>query len=77
MGENEIDLPEDPVEVTLKPDELRALSLFAEGLTESQIARALAMSETTLRRAMRQTRGSLGANSTINAVYLATKRGLI
>lgn len=62
---------------TLEQDELRALLLLAEGRTESQAARELAISEATLRRLVRRARDLLGANSTIHAVYLAAKRGLI
>lgn len=64
-------------ETTLEQDELRALRLLAEGRTESQAARELAISEATLRRLLRRARQGLEANSTIHAVYLAAKRGLI
>ncbi len=49
----------------------------AQGMTAPQIARELAVSEATMRRAIRRARASLGATSTTHAVYLAAKGGLI
>lgn len=49
----------------------------AHGRTAAQIARDLAVSEATMRRALHRARLALGAKSTTHAVYLAAKEGLI
>lgn len=53
------------------------LWLVAQGRTSVQVARELAISEATMRRSLRRARDRLGATNTPNAVYIATKRGLI
>ncbi|MDQ3984887.1 MAG: hypothetical protein M3280_00065 [Actinomycetota bacterium] len=60
-------------------DELQRAILWnlAQGMTGSQVARINAVSEATMRRALRKARQLLGAVNTINAIYLAAKRGLI
>lgn len=57
--------------------EIRMLGLVASGYGVRRVARMLAMSESTLRRRMALVQRKLGANSRINSVYLAAKRGLI
>ena len=57
--------------------ELSILWHVAQGMTASQVTRELAVSEATMRRAIRRARASLGAVSTTHAIYLAAKGGLI
>jgi DNA-binding NarL/FixJ family response regulator len=49
----------------------------AHGQKATQVARELAISEATMRRTIRRARVALGAVSTVHAVYLAAKGGLI
>lgn len=53
------------------------LRRFAEGGSSAQVARGLAISEATMRRNLQEARDALGATSTANAIYIATKSGLI
>ena len=53
------------------------LRRFAEGESSAQVARALSISEATMRRNLQEARDALGAVSTANAIYLAAKGGLI
>jgi len=53
------------------------LRRFAEGESSAQVARALSISEATMRRNLQDARDALGASSTANAIYLAAKGGLI
>lgn len=64
-------------EKELSPAEIEVLAHLAQGLTEAQVAKRLGMSESTLRRILRQARTKLGATGTTNAIYIATRRGLI
>ena len=57
--------------------EIQALRHLGQGLLVTQVARRLAMSESTLRRTIRQAREKLGALGTTNAIYIAARRGLI
>jgi DNA-binding NarL/FixJ family response regulator len=57
--------------------ERRALWHVAQGTPGASVARALAISESTLRRVLRRARAEVGANSTINAVYRAARKGWI
>lgn len=57
--------------------ELRLLGLIAAGHGVRRVARALSISESTLRRKMGRIQRKLGGNSRINAVYIAAKRGWI
>lgn len=57
--------------------ELRLLSLIAAGHGVRRVARVLSISESTLRRRMVTIQRKLGANSRINSVYVAAKKGLI
>ena len=57
--------------------QIEILRRFAEGNSSAQVARSLAISEATMRRNLQYTRAVLGAASTANAIYLATKAGLI
>lgn len=53
------------------------LRRFAGGESSAQVARALSISEATMRRNLQEARDLLGAASTANAIYLAAKEGLI
>ncbi|HEV2755188.1 MAG TPA: LuxR C-terminal-related transcriptional regulator [Actinomycetota bacterium] len=64
-------------EAALDKEELRALSLVADGYAAQRVARVLGVSDATLRRRLKRAAEKLGANSRINAVYLAARRGLI
>lgn len=57
--------------------QIAILRHFAAGKSSLQVARALAISEATMRRNLLEARQSLNATSTANAIYLATKAGLI
>jgi len=57
--------------------ELDALARLAEGHTVDRIARDLDVSERTVRRRLRAAADHLGADSTIQAVVTAVRRGLI
>ena len=57
--------------------QVEILQRFAAGHSSTQVARSLAISEATMRRALQDARNILGAASTANAIYLATKAGLI
>ena len=57
--------------------QVEILQRFAAGQTSTQVARALAISEATMRRNLQDARNTLGAASTANAIYLAAKAGLI
>ena len=61
----------------LSSGEIRLLQLVAQGHSAIKVARSLALSEATLRRRLRAVQTKLDANSRINAVYIAAKRGLI
>ena len=61
----------------LSDEEAALLLAVAHGHAAQRIARSLALSEATLRRRLRKVQKKLGANSRINAVYLAAKRGVI
>ena len=62
---------------SLSQEEARLLLLVAQGDATRKVARSLALSESTLRRRLTLVQRKLGANSRINAVYLATKKGYI
>ena len=64
-------------EAAFDAEELRALALVAAGHAARRVARVLGVSDATLRRRLKRVEGKLGANSRINAVYLAARRGLI
>lgn len=64
-------------EQSLDDLEVRLLALIAEGHGVRRVARALAISESTLRRKMGVVQRKLGANGRINAVYVAAKKGVI
>lgn len=64
-------------EAALDEEELRALALVAAGHAAQRIARVLNVSDATLRRKLKRAQDKLGANSRINAVYVAARRGLI
>ena len=57
--------------------EVHLLRLIADGHGVRRAARALSISESTLRRKMAVIQRKLGANGRTNTVYVAAKRGLI
>ena len=57
--------------------EIQLLRLASKGLDRSQIARELVISESTLKRMFGEVQRKLGANSRIQAVAVAAKKGLI
>lgn len=63
--------------ISLPELQLRILRLYAEGRSSIQVARALAVSEATMRRNLKEARDALGAENTANAIHIATKAGLI
>ena len=61
----------------LTPRELEVLKRMAEGLSNKQIARELAISEHTIKFHVNAILGKLGAQSRTEAVVRATRAGLI
>lgn len=57
--------------------QVRILRRWAEGDSGRQVARAVGLSEATMRRMLVELRALLGARNTTHAVYLACKGGLI
>ncbi|WP_205472700.1 helix-turn-helix domain-containing protein [Nocardioides sp. SYSU D00038] len=57
--------------------DLRILGHLAEGRTVEYVARALGVSERTVRRRLRGTCDAIGVDSTIEAVVHAVRRGYI
>lgn len=74
MGE---DSAADHVERDLTRLQMAILKGLAEGDSSAQVSRALAISEATMRRNLQEARDALGAVSTANAIYIATKAGQI
>jgi len=61
----------------LPADEVEVLALFARGYTIERIARALGISERTVRRRLRAAADALGAGTSVEAVVRAVRTGLI
>jgi len=61
----------------LRRAELQILKLLASGLSYEEIATRLAISQSTLKRYLREIESRLGAKNRIQAVAHATKQGLI
>lgn len=61
----------------LSDAELHLLKLCAQGLDNPQLARELAVSESTLKRMLQQVQRKLGAANRVQALVIAAKRGLI
>ncbi|MDQ3878319.1 MAG: hypothetical protein M3290_08235 [Actinomycetota bacterium] len=70
-------MPDDVAGRVLDELQRRVLLEVASGAPGKVVARRTAVSESTMRRVLRSVRTTLGANSTINAVYIAAKGGLI
>lgn len=68
---------QEPLVETLTPRELEVLRGLAEGLSNKQIARQLAISEHTVKFHVNAILGKLGAQSRTEAVVRATRAGLI
>ena len=67
----------DPLQEPLTPRELEVLQLVSHGLSNKLIARALAISEHTVKFHVSSTYAKLGAASRTEAVSLAARKGLI
>lgn len=67
----------EPVVRELDAEVLEVLGLLARGCTTQKVARLLGVSERTVRRRLRAATEHLGVGSTIEAVVLAVRRGLI
>ena len=67
----------DHAERDLTELQIAILKQLAEGGSAAQVSRALAISEATMRRNLQEARDALGAGSTANAIYIATKAGHI
>lgn len=63
--------------ITLTDDERRLLLMIAGGLTNPQLAAALGIGEPTVRASARRLLSKLDVSSRAEAIYAATKRGLI
>lgn len=61
----------------LTPQEQRLLSLFAQGKTPTQVAKALGISSQTLRNHLYHINRKLGTHNRLEAVIHAVRRGLI
>ena len=61
----------------LPSDEVEVLALVARGYTIERIARALGISERTVRRRLRAAADALGAGTSVEAVVRAVRTGLI
>jgi DNA-binding NarL/FixJ family response regulator len=61
----------------LGDSEIAILRLLSEGLEHARIANEMAMSESSLKRRIRDIERKLGVNNRIQAVAMAAKRGLI
>ncbi|MER6938616.1 helix-turn-helix domain-containing protein [Nocardioides sp. NPDC127514] len=61
----------------LPSGEVEVLALFARGYTIERIARALGISERTVRRRLRAAADALGAGTSVEAVVRAVRTGLI
>jgi DNA-binding NarL/FixJ family response regulator len=63
--------------IPLTDAELHTLKLSARGLENAQIAKELAVSESTLKRMFREIQRKLGVDNRIQAVVVAAKKGLV
>lgn len=61
----------------LTQTELRILAEFARGRSLSQIAASMYLSERSVRRRLRVVREAFGVETTIEAVVVAVRRGLL
>lgn len=66
-----------PAQETLTPRELEVLQAIADGMANKQIARALGMSEHTVKFHVNAILGKLGASSRTDAVVRATRAGVL
>lgn len=73
----EVRSPPRPPGVPLSPREQEVLRLVAEGLSNKQIARALAIAEPTVKFYLTSVFNKLGADNRAQAAALAVQRGLV
>jgi DNA-binding NarL/FixJ family response regulator len=65
------------MQMELTDTQVKILEGWASGHSGRQVARAVGLSEATMRRMLAEARELLGAGNTTQAVYIACKRGLI
>jgi DNA-binding NarL/FixJ family response regulator len=63
--------------VRLDQEDLRLLTLLAEGMPVSSVARRVSMSDRTIRRRIRAICEQLGVKATVQAIVWAARRGLV
>lgn len=73
----EVRSPQRPPEVTLSKRELEVLRLVAEGLSNKQIARSLAIAEPTVKFHLTSIFNKLGVFNRAQAAALAVQRGIV
>jgi DNA-binding NarL/FixJ family response regulator len=61
----------------LTPRQLETLGFIAQGFGDAQIAPALFVSETTIKRHVRDILSKLGAHNRAHAVHLAHQKGML
>jgi DNA-binding CsgD family transcriptional regulator len=71
------DIDEPPLVESLTARELQVLTLLADGLPNKQIARALGLSDETVKFHLASIFGKLGASNRTDAVRHALRRGLV
>lgn len=75
LGSYGIEYRQPPVPTDLTPAQLKALALYAEGRTYSEIAKIHGSSPDTVRTHLNKARAILGARNTTHAAVIATRRG--
>lgn len=61
----------------LSPRETQVLQSMSEGLTAAQVAKAMHLSETTIKHHLTRARKKLGGLNTAHALVLAMREGLV
>jgi DNA-binding NarL/FixJ family response regulator len=65
------------IELQLTEDNIKILQLFAQGFYAKQVADRMSLKKKTVDKQMERIREKLGCKTTIEAVHVATKEGLI
>lgn len=65
------------IEITLTEDNKKILQLFAQGLYAKEVADIMSLKKKSVDKQMERIRQKLGCKTTIEAVHVATKEGLI
>jgi DNA-binding NarL/FixJ family response regulator len=76
-AEVSFDLAEHATDDALSPAEVRVLRLIAQGSANKEIARALSLSEETVKGQVRNILSKLGAKDRTHAAMIGLKRGII